>query len=122
MAVKRINLRDSQLQARLGLIISSVSVVLTFFLAFLVLQNFNPTEKTIGYNPEGWRFLLIAAATGLACLLGAFGFGLGFTSLGHKRNARQRESWLGLVLGPLGACLAIILFYFFRLFALAIVT
>lgn len=122
MAKTRFNLRDTQLQARLGLISSVAAGVFVLVLAFLVLENFNPIEKTVGYNPQGKRYLAIVACSGLSAFLGAVGFGFGFSSLGHKRNTRQRESWLGLLIGAFTVSLTIVLFVFFRIFGLAIVT
>ncbi len=122
MAKSKLNFRDSQLQARLGMIFSIASTVLMLILAFVVLENFNPMEKTIGFNQQSMRWPAIMGLVGGAVLLGAIGLGLGFSSLGHKRNMRQRESWLGLVVGGISVCLAIVLLVFFRLFALPIVT
>jgi hypothetical protein len=121
VAVKRINFRDSQLQARLGLIIACASVANALLVFLMIWGTRNPVGKTIAYNPESWRRPAIWGATGVACILGMFGFGLGYSSLGHKRNVRQRESWLGVVLGSLGVCLAIILLMFFQWYTLPIV-
>jgi hypothetical protein len=116
------NFRDSQVQARTGIIASAASGVLVLLLAFLVIENFNAREKTIGYSPRSLRAPAIYAATGLAGFLGLVGFGLGYSSLAQKRNMRQLESWFGLLIGAVTICLTIILFVFFKLFALATVT
>jgi len=122
MAKLQLNLRDSQLQARLGLVSAIGSAAFTLILAFVVLENFNPSEKTIGYSPQSLRWPAVLGLTGLSAFTGAVAFGLGFSSLGHKRNARQRESWLGLLVGALTVSLTIILYVVFRMFSLPVVT
>ncbi|MBN1345879.1 MAG: hypothetical protein JXQ73_24530 [Phycisphaerae bacterium] len=117
----KLNLRDSQVQARTGLVFSIASTVFMIMLAVIVLQNFNPAEKTIAYNPSTFRAPAIYAAAGVSGLLAAIGFGLGVASLGHRRNARQRESWVGFLLGALVVCLTIVLLAMFKMFSLRIV-
>ncbi len=121
MAKSKLNLRDSQLQARLGLIASVASLVLVLLLAYIVIENFNPQEKTIAYSGRTLRYPAILAMTGLSGMLGAIGFGLGFSSLGHRRNARQRESWAGFLLGALVICADVVVFVFFKMFSLSII-
>ena len=121
MAKSKLNLRDAQLQARVGLILSVASVVCVLVLGALILENFNPAERTIAYSPKSLRYPAILGLTGLSGFLAVVWFGLGISSLGHKRNARQRESWIGFLLGALVVSLTIILYMLFRMFALAIV-
>ncbi len=118
----RLNLRDSQLQARLGVVFAAGGGGCVLLLAFFILDNFNLAEKTIAYSPETLRYPAILAFTGLSLVFGAVGFGLGISSLGHKRNARQRESWLGFLIGALVISLTIVLFVMFRMFRLPIIT
>lgn len=118
----RLNFRNSQVQARTALVCSIASAVFVLVLAALVLENYNPVESTIAYSPKTLRYPAILATTGLSGFLAAVGFGFGVSSLGHKRNHRQRESLIGFLLGALVICLAIILFALFRMLALAIVS
>jgi uncharacterized integral membrane protein len=117
----RINLRDSQVQARVGLIFAATALVFVLLLAVIVLQNFNVVEKTIAYNPKTLRYPAILGTTALSGFFGVLGFGFGISSLGHKRNARQRESWVGFLLGAVSICLTLVLFVTFRIFALSVV-
>ena len=120
MAKSKLNLRDAQLQARVGLAFSIASLVSVLLLGAITLENFNPAERTIAYNPQSLRSPAILGLTGLSGFLAVVGFGLGISSLGHKRNARQRESWIGFLLGALVVSLTIILYMLFRMFALPI--
>jgi len=117
----RLNFRDSQLQARLGLVSSAAATVFVLLLTFVVLQNFNAEEKTIAFNPKTGRNVVVLFGTGASAFFAAIGFILGAKSLGHKRNARQRESWVGLLLGAAVMSAAIVLFLFFRMFAIPII-
>jgi len=121
VAKSKINLRDSELQARLGLIFSVVGVVFSLLLAIIVLEHFSPAQKTIAYSPKSLRQIGIQGGTAATGFVGVVAFWLGVMSLGHKRNARQRESWIGLLLGALSICLAIVLFAMFQMFKLPIV-
>lgn len=122
MAKSKINLRDSQLQARLGLIFSIAGVVFSVLLAIIVLEHFSPAEKTIAYSAKSGRKIAIQAGTAATVFAGVLAFGFGVSSLGHRRNDRQRESWIGLLLGALSICLAIVLYAMFQMFRLPIVT
>jgi uncharacterized integral membrane protein len=121
VARQRVNFRDSQFQARIGLISSIAAAVFVLLLAVFVLQNFDPTEKTIIFSRQSARYPAILGATGLSAFFSTIGFGLGISSLGHKRNSRQRESWAGFLVGAMMICLAIILFVMFQLFKLPII-
>lgn len=109
------------LQARLGMITSGASAVFVLLLAYLVLENFNLAEKTIMFNPETLRYPAILGMSGLSAFLAAVGFFFAVSSLGHKRNDRQRESWVGLLVGALVICLSVILFMMFRMLSLTII-
>lgn len=117
----KISLRDSQVQARVALICAVASTVFALLLAAIVLENLNLEEKTIAYSGQSLRKPAIWAAAGMSGLLGAMGFGFGVSSLGHKRNARQRESWVGLLLGSFDISVTIVLFILFRMLALPII-
>lgn len=116
------NFRDSELQARLGLITSGAGAFFVLLQAYITLENFNLAEKSIAFNPQTLRYPAILLTAGLAGLLAGIGFVLGVSSLGHKRNNRQRESWIGFLLGALVICLVIVLFVMFKMFGLTIIT
>ncbi len=118
----KFSFRDSQTQARTALICAVAATVFALLLAAIVLENLNIAEKTIPYSGSSLRYPAILAAAGLAGIFGAIGFGFGVSSLGHKRNARQRESWVGLLLGGFVVSITIVLFMLFKMFSLPIVT
>lgn len=101
------NLRLSETQANLALILGLLALVSVPMLAVLVLKNFDSVHKVIIYNPKSPRGALVYLGTVLSALTCVLAGTLGFNSLGHKRNNKQMYSWLGMVLGAV--CLALVL-------------
>ena len=114
------NLRLSETQAFLALVLGLLALLSVPVMAVLVLKNFDLDHQTIPYNPES-RFGSVRGALGylgtalasLTCLAAGL---LGFSSLGHKRNNKPMYSWSGMLLGAVSLSLILILFFtWFRL-------
>ena len=112
--MKSPNLRLSETQAFIALILGLLSVLSLPVIAFLVFRNLDWGNKVILYNPQlglgqyrGPLIYLGSAITSAMCIAAGF---LGFNSLGHKRNSRQMYSWLGMLLGAV--CFALVLIMF----------
>ena len=118
--MKLTNLRLSETQAFLALVLGLLALLSVPVMAVLVLKNFDLDHQTIPYNPESWfgklRGALVYLGTALASLTCLAAGLLGFSSLGHKRNNKPMYSWSGMLLGAVSLALVLILFFaWFRL-------
>ena len=114
------NLRLSETQAFLALVLGLLALLSVPVMAVLVGWNLDRGHWTIPYNPESRfgqvRGALVYLGTALASLTCLAAGLLGFSSLGHKRNNRQMYSWSGMLLGAVSLALVLILFFtWFRL-------
>lgn len=110
----KLSLRRYDVQARISVILSGVSLFFVLVLAALILQHLVFKEKVIPYNPKTLRMPLIYC-TGLAALgLGIAGFGLGLNSAGQRRNDKPTQSWIGFFMGAGAITLALILLFLFK--------
>lgn len=119
------NFRLAETQARWSVYLIVVALIGLGMTAYVVFEGFSWQERSIPFDPMG-RFgkirqplvLLGVAATILVSLTSA---GMGYSSLGERRNEKQSWSWLGLLFGALFAAIAVILFMSWRFLSLPII-
>ncbi len=120
------NFRLYETQATASVYLGLFAWVWLAILAVFVLKGFDWKDKIIPYNAElgisRFRPYIVMGSTAVAVLLGLVAGILGFRSLGQKRNARQTQSWLGLVFGAMAVSLAPILFGAWKLLSEAIIS
>lgn len=109
------NLRLHETQARVASLFGVLALLCLAALVVIVFKNFNTELMAISYNPKGgigkFRKIAVFAGTALTIGIGLAAGGLGFNSLGQKRNNKQGMSWLGLALGALSVSIAPILLF-----------
>ena len=109
----KFSLRRYDTQARVGVIISLLSIAPLMGLVALIGWKMEMSEWVLYYGP---RFSLAFYPTTLAALgLSTIGLGFGFNSAGQRRNDKQKLSWIGFFVGVAVLCLTLILFVLFRL-------
>ncbi len=96
-------------------------------LTYFVFKGFNWETRSIYFSTEAgklgrYRFPLILVTTACVCLLGVCGAGLGYGSLGERRNKRPALSWIGLLLGGLFTTLAVLLLAAWRILSSVVIT
>jgi multisubunit Na+/H+ antiporter MnhB subunit len=108
------NFRLFETQARWSFMLSMVALVGVSVLSYLVFRGFDWQHYFIPYNPGSMgtlakmRETMIFAGGGFVVVVGLLASGMGYSSLGEKRNKLQRASWGGLLLGSLCSSLACI--------------
>ena len=107
----RLSLRRYDHQALASLWVSIVSLLAICGLMFLILRNLSMEELIIYYGPQ-YRMAFLAG-TAITILLSSLALGLGFNSVGQRRNDKQKFSWLGFFIGGGVLSLTIVLFLFF---------
>ncbi|MEE8171255.1 MAG: hypothetical protein V3T70_11975 [Phycisphaerae bacterium] len=106
------NFRLVETQARWSVYCAAVAGVGLVALTFLVFRKFDPATSHMWYNPLStygkFGQPLILLNTAIVGLLGVIAAGLGYNSLGERRNKMPRRSWTWLLLGALFATLALL--------------
>ena len=109
------NLRRFDVQARVSVIASALSLLVAGMMIPMVFKHFHRESLMIYYSPKTSRELVIFITALVAIAFGVCGCGFGFNSAGQRRNDKQGLSWIGFFLGP-GAitvtCLLLSVFWF----------
>ncbi len=109
----KFSLRRYDVQARVSVILSLTSAATLMVLTVFVLQRMDFGEFVIVYGPL--RRIAVMGCTAVTLLLSAIGFGMGLNSVGQRRNDKQGLSWIGFFVGAGVLCLALIVFFLFRI-------
>ncbi len=119
----KLSLRRYDVQARVSVILSIVSLVFLVGLTALIFRypKLLIQEKVILYNPRGLRMPLIYIFGLTALGLGIAGFGLGLNSAGQRRNDKPTHSWIGFFLGAGSITFTLILLYLFKAWGEALI-
>lgn len=119
------NLRLHETQATASMVLGALGWLTLLMLAAVVLKNFNTQTWTILYNERSqfgqYRRVLVMAFTAVTLLIGVVSLGLGFNSLGQKRNAKQGRSWIGMMMGAVAVAISPVLFFTWRTLSEAII-
>ena len=107
----KFSLRRFDTQARASVVLSLASAVTLLGQIAMVLRNVDWDGMIISHGNR-YRMAMMAA-TAITLLLAAGGFGLGFNSVGQRRNDKQSLSWLGFFVGAGVLCVTLIVFVFF---------
>jgi len=94
-------------------------------LCVVVLKNFNTQSWTILYSERStlgrYRKGLVMLFAAVTFLIGVVSLGLGFNSLGQKRNNKQGRSWMGMLMGGVCVALSPVLFAAWRMLSEAVI-
>lgn len=96
------NFRLYDTQATFSMLLGVLSLVTLAVLAAVTFQHYNTKQGVIWHYAGGFgkfRVPLIYGLTAGTAMLGLVGGVMGFNSLGQKRNNKQGQSWIGLLLG-----------------------
>lgn len=120
------NFRLPQTQARWSLYIALIAAIGLFPLGFLTFKGFQMETKSIWYSPVSkfgkMRPPMVFAGTAAVMLCGMAAAGMGYSSLGEKRNDKQSMSWMGLLGGALSTSCAVICLIAWQMLNMSIIS
>jgi len=112
------SLRRVEVQAKVSLIFSLVSLVPLAAGAFQMARHYRSSLRAIQFDKDGLFMPALILCCLATMLLGAVGVALGANSAGERRNDQQRKSWAGFFLGVATASLGLILLAAFWMYKL----
>ncbi|MCK6483113.1 MAG: hypothetical protein HUU22_01890 [Phycisphaerae bacterium] len=109
----KLNFRLPETQARWGLWTSVLAGLTVVALTYFVFKGFNVQTMHIPFDSTSkglgrFRPALVNVTAAVAVLLSLVAGGLGYNSLGEKRNSKQSWSWISMLAGALFAAAAVI--------------
>ena len=116
----KLNLRRYDVQARVSVGLSAVSVV---FVIAAIAAVFAPSggggydwsTNTIVYRSGSLRWVALMGSAAVAVALSLTGLSFGANSAGQRRNDKQKLSWIGFFVGAAMLLLTILLLTLFLL-------
>ena len=114
----KLNLRRYDVQARVSVGLSAVSVI---FVVAAIAAVFTPSggggydwsTNTIAYRSGSLRWVALMGSAAVAVALSLTGLSFGANSAGQRRNDRQTLSWIGFFVGAGTLLLTILLLTLF---------
>ncbi|MBU0639034.1 MAG: hypothetical protein KKB50_09235 [Planctomycetes bacterium] len=99
-------LKTYESQAKLSVVLAIAGGLGAIAAAVLILQNFDPQNFWVRYNPKGLRPIAIGGALFVALVSAAVGLFVGLNSAGQRRNKNSKLSWTGFFMSAAALALA----------------
>lgn len=114
----RLNLRRYDVQARVSVVLSGVSIIFVLGMALAIFLSgggggFDWTTKTILYRTGSLRWFGLLGSAAAAAALSLAGLSFGANSAGQRRNDKQTFSWIGFFTGAFSLTVVILLLTLF---------